>query len=112
MSILGGFFLDNALQQVTGKTPVAKTPVTKKSGDVTVLQSVQLRYKQGTSDKDYHIEVVSDPSQTEYLVKVKYGRHGSKLKEIVKDRSQFRSVADQKFYRLRNEKQRKGYISV
>lgn len=107
MSILGGFLLDNAFQQVTGKVP---TVAPKVKGAETAIESVSMRFTEGTSDKEYNMRLLHDG--TDYLVKVWYGRHGKKLTELIKVQTPHRVTAMNQFSRLKHDKLRKGYRVV
>jgi bifunctional non-homologous end joining protein LigD len=43
------------------------------------MKKISLFYKEGSSDKEYHVQVVQAPGSDLYLVKFQYGRRGSTL---------------------------------
>lgn len=50
----------------------------------TTLPQISLYYKEGSSDKEYHVSIVGSDN-TGYTVKFQYGRRGSKLRDGVKN---------------------------
>jgi bifunctional non-homologous end joining protein LigD len=73
-----------------------------------VEQSVSLFYKEGNSDKEYHIQLVKESGG--YVVNFQYGRRGSTMKPGSKTTSPVeKDEAVKIFSKLQNEKMAKGY---
>lgn len=73
-----------------------------------VQQSVSLYYKDGSSDKEYHIQLVKGGSG--FVVNFQYGRRGGTLQKGTKTNAPVDLAGAQKIYdKLENEKRAKGY---
>lgn len=75
-----------------------------------VIQSTQLFFQEGTSDKLYHATIVEDGGA--YTVQVQWGRRGAKLNEGHKALRVSRAEAEKTFAKLVREKTGKGYQPV
>lgn len=72
------------------------------------LQSISLYYREGSSDKVYHVQLLEDAGG--YVVNFQYGRRGSTLQTGTKTSSPVaRGVAEKTFSKLVAEKKAKGY---
>jgi predicted DNA-binding WGR domain protein len=72
------------------------------------LKKTSLYYREGSSDKEYHISV--EPRGNLWVVSIQYGRRGSKLQTGTKTNSPVsETVALEIFEKLKKEKQSKGY---
>jgi len=73
------------------------------------MRKVSLYYQQGSSDKEYHVQLVEDGEL--YKVNFQYGRRGSSLKAGTKTEEAVPLEAAIKIYeKLVNSKKAKGYI--
>jgi hypothetical protein len=108
--------LDKAMKQLfptkaRGVEPAVSAPFVRKKGDgiSSVYTSRDLAYKQGTSDKVYHIQVVGE-SGDQYRVKFQYGRRRGTLIEGEKthDPLELHDAMDI-FRKVVDEKLSKGY---
>lgn len=108
--------LDKAMKQLfPSKTkvvgPAVTEPFVRKKGDgiSSVYTSRDLAYKQGTSDKVYHIQVVGCRDD-QYRVKFQYGRRGGTLIEGEKTQAPLElDDAIDIFQKVVQEKLSKGY---
>ena len=72
------------------------------------VYSVSLYFKEGTSDKEYHIQLEEEPSG--FVVNFQYGRVGSNLNAGTKTDSPVSlAEAEKIFAKLEKEKRAKGY---
>jgi len=79
-----------------------------KSGGI-IRKSTSLYFKEGSSDKEYHIQLV-DLERGRYIVNFQYGRRGSSLKDGTKTEAPVSLFeAENIFASLKREKMRKGY---
>jgi bifunctional non-homologous end joining protein LigD len=53
---------------------------------LTTLPSISLYYKEGTSDKEYHLTVIGD-EKSGYKVEYRFGKRGSKLRTAFKNKA-------------------------
>ncbi|MFO0554029.1 MAG: RNA ligase family protein [Polyangiaceae bacterium] len=73
-----------------------------------LIESVQLFFQEGTSDKVYHASLYGSDDGT-FTVEVEWGRRGSKLNKGRKAVNVSRAAAKKVFDRLVHEKTSKGY---
>jgi bifunctional non-homologous end joining protein LigD len=72
------------------------------------MKEVSLYYREGSSDKEYHVRI--EPKDSRYIVTVAYGRRGSTLSTGTKTNSPVDlEEATKVFMRLVTEKKAKGY---
>jgi bifunctional non-homologous end joining protein LigD len=79
-------------------------------GAVAVIQSVQLFFQEGSSDKVYNAQIVDDAGA--YTVRVQWGRRGAGLQEGTKAVRVSRAAAQTAFDRVVREKTGKGYQAI
>ena len=73
------------------------------------MKNIGLFYKEGTSDKEYHVQLEKQ-SDNEYVVNFQYGRRGGALKGGTKTPDPVSEQAAERIYdKLVNEKLREGY---
>jgi bifunctional non-homologous end joining protein LigD len=73
------------------------------------MKSVSLYYREGTSDKEYHIQL--EQANGGYVVNFQYGRRGSALKSGTKTLVPVSiGAANQIYDKLLREKTGKGYV--
>lgn len=78
----------------------------------TKLPSVSLYYKEGTSDKEYHISILGD-DQKGYQVEYRYGKRGQTLKAAFKNKAPITLDAAKALYDSMEAKQRReGYTTA
>ncbi len=71
---------------------------------------VSLYFTDGSSDKEYHVELVAAPADAGFLVKFAYGRRGSTLNTGAKTMAPVELAKAQKIFdKLVAEKKAKGY---
>lgn len=69
--------LERCLRQIQKPTATAKVTAYLPF----MVRSESLYFKEGTSDKEYHIQITQvHPAVSEYLVNFQYGRRGNTLK--------------------------------
>ena len=108
--------LDKAMRQLFPSKvkvvgPAVTAPFVRKKGDgiSSVYMSRDLAYKEGTSDKVYHIQVVA-ASGDQYRVTFQYGRRGGTLATGEKTSGPVDlEDATDVFHKVVNEKLSKGY---
>src|ERR1041385_3531996 len=72
------------------------------------MQSISLYYRQGSSDKEYHVRI--EPKEGQYIVTFAFGRRGSTLQTGTKTSTPVDfPTATEIFARLVKEKKAKGY---
>jgi bifunctional non-homologous end joining protein LigD len=72
------------------------------------MKSVSLFFQEGTSDKEYHIQL--EETKGGHVVNFQYGRRGGNLKSDTKTLVPVSiGAAEQIYAKLLNEKLRKGY---
>ena len=72
------------------------------------MKSTSLHFSEGTSDKEYHIQLEQHGSG--YVVNFQYGRRGGPLKDGTKTPTPVTLAEAEKIYNsLLNEKIKKGY---
>jgi hypothetical protein len=76
--------------------------------EANTIKKVSLYYKQGTSDKEYHLQLKK--SGESYVVDFQYGRRGGNLQEGTKTQIPVPlHTAESIFYAIKHEKEHKGY---
>lgn len=76
------------------------------------LPKIALFYKEGTSDKEYHLEVKQSTTNSGYFVEYRYGRRGSALKTSNKNKmSVDLDSAISIFEKERDKQLREGYTT-
>jgi bifunctional non-homologous end joining protein LigD len=84
--------------------------VTKQGDNLMSVQATSLFFKEGPSDKEYHVQI--EKSGSGYVVNFQYGRRGSTLKPGTKTDSAVSLKEAEKIYtKLVNEKTGKGYVA-
>lgn len=93
-------------------------------GTTSILPSISLYYKEGTSDKEYHVAIEGDVTDG-YKVNFRYGKRGAKLTTGTKTKfpvsleqaveimggERLDGKGKQEFFGLAGEKMRKGYTT-
>jgi hypothetical protein len=112
MSILSES-LERCLRQLQNPTKATVAVAPMKVPRQPALRSISLYYKQGSSDKEYHVQIIKEHPLSkfdEYVVNFQYGRCGSVLKRGTKTEapvslSEARDIYDS----VVKEKMAKGY---
>jgi bifunctional non-homologous end joining protein LigD len=75
---------------------------------ITLIRTASLFFREGTSDKVYHVRIIMDESGT-FIVEAQWGRRGSTLQSATKAMGISRAEADRVFGAVVREKRTKGY---
>jgi len=103
--------LERCLRQIQKPTGTAKVTAKVTACQPLMVQSKSLYFKEGTSDKEYHIQITQvHPALSEYLVNFQYGRRGNTLKSGSKTEAPVTLAEAEDIYDLVvREKIAKGY---
>lgn len=94
----------------SGIKAVIGCPKDKKAdgGVAAIVKQANLYFQEGTSDKEYHIQL--EPKGSGYVVNFQFGRRGGPLQEGTKTSSPVSLEEAEKIYeKLKKEKTKKGY---
>ncbi len=112
MSILSES-LERCLRQIQNPTKATAAVALAKTPRQTALRSISLYFKQGSSDKEYHVQLIKAYPLSKgdaYVVNFQYGRCGSVLKRGTKTETSVTLFEAQDIYNdVVKEKTAKGY---
>jgi predicted DNA-binding WGR domain protein len=79
---------------------------------MSILESIDLFFQQGSSDKEYHLQLVKPDAQSLYEVNTQWGRRGSALQAGTKGPYHTRAEAQKVYNKIKGEKLGKGYATM
>jgi bifunctional non-homologous end joining protein LigD len=79
---------------------------------MSIIKNAILSFSAGSSDKEYHLQLISEDGGVTYSVTCQWGRKGASLQSGVKCTGVTLDAAEKVYQKLYNDKTGKGYIDV